>query len=79
MQALQGVHIIEGIIQLLTDSLVFELLSVQLVCSSKGREKAGGRCRTMKTKEEEKERNHREKIKAQVNERFNPMFSKEKV
>lgn len=41
-QGLQGVHIIEGMIQLLADSLVFQLLSVQFVCRSKGRERAGG-------------------------------------
>lgn len=42
MQGLQGVHIIESIIQLLADSLEFQLLSVQFVCTSKGRERAGG-------------------------------------
>lgn len=39
MQALQGVHIIEGVIQLLADSLEFQLLSVQLVCASPSRER----------------------------------------
>lgn len=37
MQGLQGVHIIEGMIQLLADSLEFQLLSVQFICRSKGR------------------------------------------
>lgn len=39
MQGLHGVHIIEGMIQLLADSLVFQLLSVQFVCRSKGRDR----------------------------------------
>lgn len=49
-QGLQGVHIIEGMIQLLADSLEFQLLSVQLICRPQGREKRRwrrfrGKCR----------------------------------
>lgn len=55
---LQGVQIIEGMIQLLTDSLVFQLLIVQFVCTSWSRERArAGRwekCRVVQIGKEEK-------------------------
>lgn len=71
MQGLQGVHIIEGMIQLLTDSLVFQLLSVQFVCRSKGKERADGagsegnaeQCRPRRGKKEIRSKIKNKKVK----------------
>lgn len=63
---LQGVHISEGMIQLLADSLEFQLLSVQFVCRSKGGQqresRIRGECRGVEGNHEEKERNQRGQI-----------------
>lgn len=62
MQRLQGVHIIEGMIQLLTDSLVLQLLSVQFICMavSNGEKAGGGKCRSVQTMEGVQEGEKRE-------------------
>lgn len=64
MAASQGVHIIEGMIQLLADSLVFQFLSVQLICKWEWqrRKQGEGVQSQMQARAEEKERNEREQI-----------------
>lgn len=57
LRGLQSVHVIEGMIQLLAGSLVFQLLIVQFICTSLSR---GSRWRKREARADRKEEIRRE-------------------
>lgn len=49
-------HVVEGMVELLTDGFVLQLLSVELVCQARGQqEQASKKCREERPQEESRE------------------------